>query len=162
MMLFKPSSMGVGRLEFRSISDSEQLKASRQKTQERKVVRFSDCLSVTPAAKESCPARCTAFYLNTTQHTYTFASTESQDWISALCSLVFQVPRFPLVTTPAAARLSLRISVLIWEKCSETVPTARHDKNMGKLKHYLELLPLLQFLCLHKPCSCLHLTTLKS
>ncbi|XP_043982106.1 docking protein 3-like [Gambusia affinis] len=90
MMLFKPSSMGVGRLEFRSISDSEQLKASRQKTQERKVVRFSDCLSVTPAAKESCPARCTAFYLNTTQHTYTFASTESQDWISALCSLVFQ------------------------------------------------------------------------
>ncbi|XP_027865653.1 docking protein 3 [Xiphophorus couchianus] len=90
MVLFKPSSMGVGRLEFRSISDSEQLKASRQKTQERKVVRFSDCLSVTPAAKESCPARCTAFYLNTTHHTYTFASMESQDWISALCCLAFQ------------------------------------------------------------------------
>uniref|UniRef100_A0A3B3VI58 PH domain-containing protein n=1 Tax=Poecilia latipinna TaxID=48699 RepID=A0A3B3VI58_9TELE len=93
MVLFKPSSMGVGRLEFRSVSDSEQLKACRQKAQERKVVRLSDCLSVTPAAKESCPARCTAFYLNTTHHTYTFASTESQDWISALCILAFQVPR---------------------------------------------------------------------
>ncbi|XP_007561642.1 docking protein 3 [Poecilia formosa] len=90
MVLFKPSSMGVGRLEFRSVSDSEQLKACRQKAQERKVVRLSDCLSVTPAAKESCPARCTAFYLNTTHHTYTFASTESQDWISALCILAFQ------------------------------------------------------------------------
>ncbi|KAM4732897.1 docking protein 2 [Anableps anableps] len=94
MVLFKPSSTGVGRLEFCSISDSssfsEQLKAGRQKTPERKVVRLSDCLSVTPAAKESCPARCTAFYLNTTQCTYTFASTESQDWISALCMLAFQ------------------------------------------------------------------------
>uniref|UniRef100_A0A3P9NE77 IRS-type PTB domain-containing protein n=1 Tax=Poecilia reticulata TaxID=8081 RepID=A0A3P9NE77_POERE len=95
MVLFKPSSMGVGRLEFRSVSDGEQLKAGRQKAQERKVVRLSDCLSVTPAAKESCPARCTAFYLNTTHHTYTFASTESQDWISALCVLAFQVPVEP-------------------------------------------------------------------
>lgn len=95
MVLFKPSSTGVGRLEFCPISDSEQLKGGRQKTPERKVVRLSDCLSVTPAAKESCPAHCTAFYLNTTQCTYTFASMESQDWISALCMLAFQVSLFP-------------------------------------------------------------------
>ncbi|MEQ2298987.1 hypothetical protein AMECASPLE_010859 [Ameca splendens] len=94
MVLFKPSSTGVGRLEFSNISDScsisEQLKAGRQKTTERKVVRFYDCLSVTPATKESCPAHCTAFYLNTTQCTYTFASMESQGWIRALCALAFQ------------------------------------------------------------------------
>lgn len=90
MVLFKPSSTGVGRLEFCPISDSEQLKGGRQKTPERKVVRLSDCLSVIRATKESCPAHCTAFYLNTTQCTYTFASMESQDWISALCMLAFQ------------------------------------------------------------------------
>ncbi|XP_012719654.2 docking protein 3 [Fundulus heteroclitus] len=92
MVLFKPSSMGVGRLEFFSDSGSfgEQSKAGRQKTAERKVVRLSDCLSVTPAAKESCPACCTAFYLNTTQCNYTFASVETQVWIGALCALAFQ------------------------------------------------------------------------
>lgn len=95
MMLFKPSSTGVGRLEFYNVLDNsspaDQKKISRQKTPERKVVRLSDCLSVTPAPKESCPSGCTAFYLNTTQYTYTLASTTSQDWLSALCLLAFKV-----------------------------------------------------------------------
>ncbi|KAM9740460.1 docking protein 3 isoform 2-T2 [Menidia menidia] len=94
MVLYKPSSSGVGRLEFFSASDSssisEQLKAGRQKSQERKVVRLSDCLSAVPAAKESCPPGCTAFYVHTTQCTYTFASMSSQEWLSALCLLAFQ------------------------------------------------------------------------
>ncbi|XP_041846588.1 docking protein 3 [Melanotaenia boesemani] len=94
VVLFKPSCTGVGRLEFYPASDStsisDQFKSSRQKTQERKVVRLSDCLSVTPAAKESCPDGCTAFYLNTTRSKYTFASKESQDWLSALSLLAFQ------------------------------------------------------------------------
>lgn len=92
-VLFKASSTGVGRLEFSTVADSsyvaDQKKACRQKT-ERKVVRLSDCLSVTAASKESCPAGCSAFYLNTTQCTYTLASTTSQDWLSALCLLAFQ------------------------------------------------------------------------
>lgn len=125
MVLFKPSSTGVGRLEFCSASDgnafSDQLKASRQKTSERKVVRLTDCLSVTPALKESCPARCTAFYLNTTQSTYTFASVESQSWIHALSTLAFQVS--PFLMASSAAHLSFHISVLIWEKCLDTFPT---------------------------------------
>ena len=95
MMLFKPSSTGVGRLELSTVVDNmaitEQKKTGRLKTPERKVVRLSDCLSVTPAPKESCPRRCTAFYLNTTQCTYTFASMTSEDWLSALCLLAFQV-----------------------------------------------------------------------
>ncbi|XP_071314545.1 docking protein 3 [Trachinotus anak] len=94
MVLFKPSSTGVGRLEIYNVLDSnavtDQKKAARQKTPERKVVRLSDCLSITPAPKESCPQGCTAFYLNTTQCTYTLASTASQDWLSALCLLAFQ------------------------------------------------------------------------
>lgn len=93
MMLYKPSSTGVGRLELYTVLDAitDQRKAGRQKTPERKVVRLSDCLSITPAPKESCPQGCTAFYLNTTQCTYTLASSASQDWLSALCLLAFQV-----------------------------------------------------------------------
>ncbi|KAM6923474.1 uncharacterized protein dok3 [Xenentodon cancila] len=95
MLLFKPSSTGIGRLEFYNISESsfisDQLKAGRKKTPDRKVVRLCDFLSVTPAVKEpSCPAGCTAFYLKTMQCTYTFASTDSQDWLGALAHLAFQ------------------------------------------------------------------------
>ncbi|CAN9514841.1 unnamed protein product [Ophioblennius macclurei] len=92
MVLFKASSTGVGRLEFWSSADSnpDSKKVGRQKSSERKVVRLSDCLSVTFAPKASCPAGCTAFYLITTQCTYTLASTTSQDWVDTLCSLAFQ------------------------------------------------------------------------
>ncbi|XP_074504394.1 docking protein 3 [Sebastes fasciatus] len=94
MVLFKPSPTGVGRLEFSSVVDNnaatEQRKVYRQKTSERKVVRLRDCLSVISAPKESCPSGCTAFYLHTTQSTYTLASTTSEDWLSALCLLAFQ------------------------------------------------------------------------
>uniref|UniRef100_A0A3Q1GGZ1 Docking protein 2-like n=1 Tax=Acanthochromis polyacanthus TaxID=80966 RepID=A0A3Q1GGZ1_9TELE len=93
-VLFKASSTGVGRLELCCVADSSSVgdqKKAWQKT-ERKVVRLSDCFSVTAAPKESCPAGCSAFYLNTTQGTYTLASTTSRDWLSAICLLAFQVP----------------------------------------------------------------------
>ncbi|KAK2849337.1 hypothetical protein Q5P01_009171 [Channa striata] len=91
MMLFKSSPTGVGRLEFSTLIDNnDHKKAGRQKVPEKKVVHLSDCLSVTMAKKESCPQGCTAFYLNTTQCTYTLASMTSQDWMSALCLLAFQ------------------------------------------------------------------------
>ncbi|XP_044060399.1 docking protein 1 [Siniperca chuatsi] len=94
MVLFKPSSTGVGRLELYTVLDNnavtDQKKVGWQKTPERKVVRLSDCLSVTPAPKESSPPGCTAFYLYTTQSNYTLASMTSQDWQSALCLLAFQ------------------------------------------------------------------------
>ncbi|XP_011478626.2 docking protein 3 [Oryzias latipes] len=94
MALFKASSTGVGRLELSNVSDGssagDQKKSGRQKSTERKVVRLSDCLSATPAVKESCPSGCTAFCLNTTQSTYIFASNTSEEWLSALCLLAFQ------------------------------------------------------------------------
>uniref|UniRef100_A0A3Q1HBE5 IRS-type PTB domain-containing protein n=1 Tax=Anabas testudineus TaxID=64144 RepID=A0A3Q1HBE5_ANATE len=93
MVLFKASSTGVGRLEFCNVIDTnvinDQKRVGRQKT-ERKVVRLSDCLSITLAPKEPCPKGSTAFYVNTTQCTYTMASMTSQEWISALCLLAFQ------------------------------------------------------------------------
>lgn len=94
MVLFKPSSSGVGRFEL-SVLDknaaAEQRKVCRQKTPGRKVVRLQDCLSFIPAPKVSCPSGCTAFYLHTAQCSFTLASTTSQDWLSALSLLAFQV-----------------------------------------------------------------------
>lgn len=121
MVLFKPSSTGVGRLEFHTVLDNnavnDQKKVGRQKTPERKVVRLSDCLSVTPAPKESCPAGCTAFYINTTQCNYTLASLTSQDWLSALCLLAFQVSHVPLHDQyNFLLSLLFRSSVTIWER----------------------------------------------
>lgn len=114
-MLFKPSSTGVGRLEFYTVLDNnaDQKKAGWLKAPERKVVRLSDCLSVTCAPKESSPPKCTAFYLNTTQCTYTLASTTTNDWLSALCLLAFQVHISP---DQHNLPLYIRCSVRIWEK----------------------------------------------
>lgn len=135
MVLFKPSSTGVGRLEFCAASDSstfsEHTKPGRQKTTKWKVVRLSDCLSVTLAAREACPAGCTAFNLNTKQCNYIFASMSSQDWTSALCLLAFQVSARLLHSFPT-------VSMLGFGKDGDKPSQA--DKIMRKLK---QLLPLL-------------------
>lgn len=99
MMLFKPSTTGVGRLEICTAIDNNATtgqKVTRHKEADRKVIRLSDCLSVTPATEESCPPGCTALYLNTMQSRYTLASTASQAWHSALCHLAFQVNISPV------------------------------------------------------------------
>ncbi|CAB1429961.1 unnamed protein product [Pleuronectes platessa] len=97
MVLYRPSSTGVGRLELFTVCDknnaTDQKRAGRQKTPDRKTVRLCDCLVVTPAPDKSCPQGCTAFYLKTIQCTYTLASTTSQDWLSAVSLLAFQKDR---------------------------------------------------------------------
>lgn len=94
MVLYKPSSTGVGRLQLytvvESTAGSENKKSGWNTAQPRKVVRLSDCLSVTSARQQSCPSGCEAFVLNTTSDVYTLASASTPDWISALCQLVFQ------------------------------------------------------------------------
>lgn len=132
MVLYKPSSTGVGRLEFYSaVADNnaagEQRRGGKQKTPERKVVRLTDCLSVTPAPKESCPSGCSAFYLNTIQSNYTLASSTSQDWQYALCLLAFQVSHFSLARFPFPDRSRF----FLWEVLPHAVPTIR-GSTMGK------------------------------
>lgn len=91
MVLFKPSYRGVGRVEFYTIGNRAYANYMKTKTPERKVVRLSDCISIGPVPEVSCPAACTAFYLQTTQCTYVLSSTASQQWLSALQLLIFQV-----------------------------------------------------------------------
>lgn len=58
---------------------------------DKRVIRLTDCLSITPAPGESCPADCSAFFLNTTSCTYTIAAPTKEDWVSVLCQGAFQV-----------------------------------------------------------------------
>lgn len=136
MMLFKPSSTGVGRLELYAVVDNspvtDQKKVGWQKTPDKKVVRLSDFLSVSPAPKESCPQGCTAFYLKTIQSTYTLASTTSQDWQSALCLLAFQVSHTFLVFI-----LSVSDALSFGKAGGKASPHSETDSTMRKSIQYL-------------------------
>ncbi|XDV37578.1 hypothetical protein PO909_007156 [Leuciscus waleckii] len=96
LILFEPSPAGIGRMELYDMRDGGGLKgfaiarpAGLRKTDKR-VIRLTDCLSITPAIGESCPTDCSAFFLNTTSCTYTIAAPSREDWISVLCQLAFQ------------------------------------------------------------------------
>lgn len=103
VMVFKPSQVGIGRIEMYDIREGAGVSARLAilKKAEKRVIRLSECLSVTPALSESCPAGCTAFYLNTAQRIYTLAAPTHEDWVSALCSLAFQVNSHAVKTKQA-------------------------------------------------------------
>ncbi|XP_072549743.1 docking protein 3 [Salminus brasiliensis] len=93
VILFEPTPMGIGRIEMYDMRDGgggPQTKPTGLKKAERRVVRLADCLSITPAPGESCPTGCAAFYLNTTQRTYTLADPMQDEWVPTLCQLAFQ------------------------------------------------------------------------
>ncbi|XP_073676307.1 uncharacterized protein dok3 [Garra rufa] len=96
LILFEPSPAGIGRIELYDMRDRGGLMGSAiarpsglRKTDKR-VIRLTDCLSITPAPGESCPTECSAFFLNTTSCTYTIAAPTQEDWITILCQLAFQ------------------------------------------------------------------------
>ncbi|KAK7141064.1 hypothetical protein R3I93_015272 [Phoxinus phoxinus] len=96
LILFEPSPAGIGRMELYDMRDGGGLKgfaAARPaglRKMDKRVIRLTDCLSITPAPGESCPTDCSAFFLNTTSCTYTIAALTREDWISVLCQLAFQ------------------------------------------------------------------------
>lgn len=92
-MVFKPSQAGIGRIEMYDVREGAGVSAKLAilKKAEKRVIRLTECLSVTPAPEESCPAGCAAFYLNTAQRIYTLAAPEQDECVPALCSLAFQV-----------------------------------------------------------------------
>lgn len=98
MILFEPSPTGIGRLEMYDTREGLGINALKQaglRKADKRVIRLADCLSVTPAPGESCPSGCAAFYLNTTQRTYTLAGPKQDEWVPVLCQLAFQVKAAP-------------------------------------------------------------------
>ncbi|XP_041078879.1 docking protein 3-like [Polyodon spathula] len=95
LMLYPASSYGIGRVELLDVRDGAGGGAPAPNKQgvkknDKKLIRLTDCISVTPAPGETCPKDCAAFYLNTTQRTYALASENAQDWVGKLCELAFQ------------------------------------------------------------------------
>ncbi|XP_058261521.1 docking protein 3 isoform X2 [Hemibagrus wyckioides] len=92
VMVFKPSQVGVGRIEIYDVREGAGMSAklANLKKTEKRVIRLAECLSVTPALGESCPTGCTAFYLNTVHRIYTLAAPIEDEWVPSLCSLAFQ------------------------------------------------------------------------
>ncbi|MGH0130009.1 UNVERIFIED_CONTAM: hypothetical protein FKN15_040520 [Acipenser sinensis] len=94
-MLYPASSYGIGRVELFDVRDGAGGGAPAPNKQgvkksDKKLIRLTDCISVTAAPGETCPKDCAAFYLNTTQRTYALASEDAQDWVGKLCELAFQ------------------------------------------------------------------------
>ncbi|XP_057206098.1 docking protein 2 [Triplophysa rosa] len=96
LIVFEPSPTGIGRMELYDMRDGRGLLGSGTarpaglKKMDKRVIRLSDCLSITPAPGESCPTDCSAFFLNTITCTYTIATPTREDWMSVLCQLAFQ------------------------------------------------------------------------
>ncbi|XP_018962570.1 docking protein 3 isoform X1 [Cyprinus carpio] len=96
LILFEPSSVGIGRMELYDMRDrgglmgSAAARPSGLRKTDKRVIRLTDCLSITPALGESCPKDCSAFFLNTTSCTYTIAAPTQEDWMTILCQLAFQ------------------------------------------------------------------------
>ncbi|XP_050983787.1 docking protein 3 [Labeo rohita] len=96
LILFEPSPAGIGRMELYDMRDRGGLmgsaiaRTSGPRKADKRVIRLTDCLSITPAPGESCPTDCSAFFLNTTSCTYTIAAPTQEDWITILCQLAFQ------------------------------------------------------------------------
>uniref|UniRef100_A0A672P598 IRS-type PTB domain-containing protein n=1 Tax=Sinocyclocheilus grahami TaxID=75366 RepID=A0A672P598_SINGR len=92
-------SAGIGRMELYDMRDRGGLmgfaaaRPSGLRKTDKRVIRLTDCLSITPAPGESCPTDCSAFFLNTTSCTYTIAAPTQEDWMTVLCQLAFQVWR---------------------------------------------------------------------
>lgn len=104
MTLFQPSSSGIGRIELYEVKDAplgfgSSVRPSGLRKMEKRVVRLSDCLSISPAPEESCPTEFSAFDLNTTQRTFTIATLTNEVWIETLCKLAFSVWKLGYVLT---------------------------------------------------------------
>ncbi|KAL2077627.1 hypothetical protein ACEWY4_027131 [Coilia grayii] len=94
MILYQPSSSGIGRIELYEVKDgllgfSGTSRPPGLKRMEKRVIRLSDCLSISPAPEESCPTEFITFDVNTTQRMYTFATPSNEDWMQSLCELAF-------------------------------------------------------------------------
>ncbi|GCB76310.1 hypothetical protein scyTo_0018326 [Scyliorhinus torazame] len=62
-----------------------------RKTENKKVIKLSDCIRITEAPSESCPNECQSLHLETIEKLFVFAidSSEYDDWRQSLCELAF-------------------------------------------------------------------------
>uniref|UniRef100_A0A8C1EFC8 IRS-type PTB domain-containing protein n=1 Tax=Cyprinus carpio carpio TaxID=630221 RepID=A0A8C1EFC8_CYPCA len=132
LILFEPSSVGIGRMELYDMRDrgglmgSAAARPSGLRKTDKRVIRLTDCLSITPALGESCPKDCSAFFLNTTSCTYTIAAPTQEDWMTILCQLAFQIStNQPKMETSARKEQKAKDKALK----TQTTEDTKKDKN---------------------------------
>ncbi|NXT27690.1 DOK3 protein, partial [Syrrhaptes paradoxus] len=92
--LFAAGPSGVARMEkFDVRDDGTALEPSSLRRCARRVIRLSDCISVSPVDTESCPKATAAFCVTTTEKSYVLAAEQRDEWITQLCQLAFQGPK---------------------------------------------------------------------
>ncbi|XP_078285032.1 docking protein 2-like [Rhinoraja longicauda] len=93
VLLYGESTCSVARLEYFEFKEGVSLseKQSTRKTENKKVIKLSDCIRITEAPGESCPSDCRAFHLETIEKLFVFAaeSSEYDDWSQTLCEMAF-------------------------------------------------------------------------
>ncbi|XP_069473821.1 docking protein 2 [Ambystoma mexicanum] len=96
-LLYGKSACAIARLELvEGANPPEKTKKSENK----KVIKLSDCIRVSEANAEGSPRGTSAFLLETTERMYLLAAdnAEQEAWISQLCELAFQMGKEPPVT----------------------------------------------------------------
>uniref|UniRef100_A0A8C6SJ44 Docking protein 2 n=1 Tax=Neogobius melanostomus TaxID=47308 RepID=A0A8C6SJ44_9GOBI len=88
-VLFRESHCSVSRLEI--FDWNERCDRSARKQQDKKVIRLSSCIRVTPVDVEAAPKDTSSFLIETTEKIFVFAadSTQADEWTQRLCEIAF-------------------------------------------------------------------------
>ncbi|XP_069779577.1 docking protein 1b [Narcine bancroftii] len=95
-VLYPASQYGISRLEFFDTKDGVNVSEKQTtKKMDKKIIRLSDCISITQVPNEVCPKdSMSAFTIETEEKLYTFAAekTTSAEWLEILCETAFPPP----------------------------------------------------------------------
>ncbi|XP_072898188.1 docking protein 1b isoform X1 [Hemitrygon akajei] len=92
-VLYPASQHGISRLEFFDNKDGVTVSEKQStKKMDKKIIRLSDCISITNAPNEVCPKdSMSAFTIEMEEKLYTFAAEKSisAEWVEKLCEIAF-------------------------------------------------------------------------
>ncbi|KAI4882849.1 hypothetical protein NFI96_022072 [Prochilodus magdalenae] len=92
-ILYRESTCSISRLEFFEYKDGSTgtMEKSKNKQENKKVIKLSDCIRVADASVDGCPKDCKAFLVETTEKIFVFAveTVELEDWMQKLCEIAF-------------------------------------------------------------------------
>ncbi|XP_048378936.1 docking protein 2-like isoform X1 [Stegostoma tigrinum] len=93
VLLFGESTCSVARLEYYEFKEAMSMteRQGTRKTENKKIIKLSDCVRIVEAPNESCPSDCRSFHLETVDKLFIFAveASEFEDWSQRLCEMAF-------------------------------------------------------------------------
>ncbi|XP_051896992.1 docking protein 2-like [Pristis pectinata] len=93
VLLYGESTCSVARLEYFEFKEGMSLteRQSTKKTENKKIIKLSDCIRITDCPRRELPSECRSFHLETIEKLFVFAveSSEYDDWSQSLCEMAF-------------------------------------------------------------------------